>query len=198
MSPGRRLARFTGAALIATLLAGCTSVPVLSDPMPPKSPGGPQKTITELRQQVISLLQDSIDATGNGEGWLWIAYDPQVPWSHDLGYTGLASCSTVGEKGSHQIRAHVYRAPLGEPHDTARVLGEHWESQGFTLRTVFDQVKGDHVQILLVAERADGISQNVYATEDTMSIEVLSECSTHESFDYFIEHGDDPPPSAKP
>ncbi|WP_158862947.1 hypothetical protein [Leifsonia sp. AG29] len=173
-------------------------MPVLSDPVPPQSPGGPQKTITELRQQVISLLQDSIDATGTSDGWLWVAHEPQVPWNHDLSHTGLASCSTVGEKGSHQIRGLVFRDPLGDPHDTARVLGEHWKSQGFTLRTVVDWTKGDYVAVRLVAERADGISQDVDATKDSLSIQVFSECSTDKSFDYFFEHGEDPPPSAKP
>ncbi|WP_158862945.1 hypothetical protein [Leifsonia sp. AG29] len=173
-------------------------MPVLSDPIPPKSPGGPQKTITELRQQVISLLQDSIDATGTSDGWLWVAHEPQVPWSHDLSHTGLDTCSTVGEKGSYQISGLVFRDPLGDPHDTARVLGEHWKSQGFTLRTVFDWKKGDHVQIQLAAERADGISQDVIAAEDGLSIMVLSECSTDKSFDYFIEHEEDPPASVKP
>jgi hypothetical protein len=98
----------------------------------------------------------------------------------------------VGAKGSNQISAIVYHQPLGEPHVTAKALADHWKSQGFTIETIIDWTKGDYTVVEIAAERADGVSYDLLASNDNMSIQAWSECSTDPSFEARI-YGDERP-----
>ena len=165
-------------------------MPTLSDPAPP-SPGANQKTITELRTQTVDLVNDAITASGIPTAWVSSTVSKR-PWENDINRTRLASCSTVGAKGSFQITAVVYHQPVGLPHATAEVLSEHWKAQGFTINKVIDSTKGAYVVVEIAAERADGVSYDLFVSTDNISITAYSECSTDPSFEAWI-HRDDPP-----
>jgi hypothetical protein len=171
--------------LAVTFLGGCSTVPVLSDPASP-SPGTLQKTITELRTQTVDLLNDAITATGAPTGWLWTTVPP-VPWDSDINKTRLRTCSTVGTKESFQMTVVVHHHPVAEPHATAKVLADHWKSQGFTIETVIDWTKGDYIVVQLAASRADGVSYSVIVNTETIAIHAYSECSTDPSFQAWID-----------
>src|ERR1700754_2115467 len=80
------------AALAATLLGGCMSVPALRGPVP-QSPGTPQKTITQLLTQWADLINAAIAATGDTQGWKDdTPLDKSHTWDPAAERVGLSPC----------------------------------------------------------------------------------------------------------
>lgn len=173
------------AALAATLLGGCMSVPALSGPVP-QSPGTPQKSITQLLTQWADLTNAAIAATGDTENWKDdTPLEKSRAWDPAAERVGLSPCGTVGSKRAHQVDAVVYHAAFEpDPHPIADRLTAYWESEGFTVtRTVDWTSPSGRRDIAIRATRPDGVYYGLSATRSLVSIDVRTECSVHSSID---------------
>nr|WP_235500491.1 hypothetical protein [Leifsonia sp. Root227] len=172
------------AAVVVSVLGGCMSVPVLSDPVP-QTPGAPQKTITELLTQWADLTDAAIAATGVTDGWFRGPIQDQRPWDPAAEDVSLPPCGTVGSKTAHQVSNNVTHAAFEEdPHPIADKLTAYWESKGFTVtRTVDWTSPSGKMDVSIRAVRSDGVFYGLGVTSTIVSIDVSSECSTDPSID---------------
>ncbi len=170
------------AVVAASLLGGCMSVPAVSGPVP-QSPGARQKTITELLTQWADLTNDAIAATGVTEGWYRGAIQDKKPWDPAAEEVSLPPCSTVGSTEANQVKASVTHDPFADdPHPIADKLTAHWESQGFTVtRTVDWTSPSGRINVVVGADRSDGVYYVLTATNEIVAIDVVTECSADPS-----------------
>ncbi|WP_431246593.1 hypothetical protein [Leifsonia xyli] len=164
------------------------SVPALSGPAP-QSPGTPQKTITQLLTQWADLTNAAIAATGDTQNWYRGAIIEQKPWDPAAEDVSLAPCHTRGSDDASQVQAVVQHDAFEvDPHPIADKLTAYWESQGFTVTRTIDWTTPTGWQsVELSADRPDGVSYGLTATNDLVSIDVYTECSAHPSIDDWAE-----------
>lgn len=165
------------------------SVPALRDPVP-RTPEGPEKTMTELLAQWVDLTNAAIEATGDTEGWKEdtpLATSKQ--WDPASENVSLAPCGSVGSKEASQVASIIFHAAFeDDPHPIADTLTAHWESQGFTVTRTVDWADGKGwMDIAIRAERADGVYYGLTATTELVAIDVYTECSADPSIDAWAE-----------
>ncbi|MEV8212354.1 hypothetical protein [Leifsonia sp. NPDC077715] len=165
------------------------SVPPLSGPAAPQSPGTRQKTIAELLTQWEELTRDAMAATGDTENWYRSPIIEKILWDPKDEWVSLAPCSTRGSKDSHHINASVQHEPFGlDPHLIMDKLIAHLKEKGFTLTRGMDWTPPDgETTVDALLDRADGVRYGLFASTDLVSIHVYTECSTHPSIDDWAE-----------
>ena len=188
-SVARRAAVVAVAVLAVSLFGGCMSVPALRDPVP-RTPEGPEKTMTELLAQWVDLTNGAIEATGDTEGWKEdtpLATSKQ--WDPASENVSLAPCGSVGSKDASQVASIIFHAAFeDDPHPIADTLTAYWESQGFTVtRTVDWTSPSGKTSVELRAERSDGVFYGLTATTEQVGIDVLTECSADPSIHEWAE-----------
>ncbi|MFF9562245.1 hypothetical protein ACF1AJ_02735 [Leifsonia sp. NPDC014704] len=165
------------------------SVPALRDPIP-RSPSGPEKTISQLLTQWAELTKAAIAATGHTDGWTEdTPLAKSKPWDPAGGGVSLAPCATTASDDASQVTAVVFHAPFEhDPHPIADKLTAYWESQGFTVTRTIDSTTGtDWMAVEMRAERADGVEYGLTATTEIVAIDVLTECSADPSIHAWAE-----------
>lgn len=164
------------------------SVPALSGPYARQTPGTPQKTITELLAQFVTLTEAAIAATGVPDEWM--GDTDNKPWDPAAEDVGLSPCSSVGSKDASQVSATVYHAAFEhDPHPIADKMTAYWKEQGFTVERTVDWTAPDGTTgIEIRADRADGVEYGLGVTNERMAIRVDTECSAHSSIhDWALE-----------
>lgn len=162
-------------------------VPAITQPAAP-DPDAPQKTITELLAQANQLAEDAMKATGDSAGWMR-GHTPAKPWNPMEEDVSLEGCASVGSNDAYRVQFVVYHPSFDpDPHPLADKLTAHWKAQGLTVERTIDWTdKEGHSDIEVSATRSDGAEYGLTVTNELVSIDVATVCSTDSSVDRWAD-----------
>lgn len=143
------------------------------------------KTGQQLRIETIEAMNAAIAASGLPDGWEF-AYGPDKQWNPATEEFIGAGCTTTPGNRGQLFEVTLYHAPGDDPVAFATMMGEFWESQGYTVSVVGGVDLGVEHTTDLRADRPDGsLYAGVTAHTTSFNLSVYSECSTDPSLDKF-------------
>jgi hypothetical protein len=157
------------------------SVPVLSEPPAPR---GAQKTLTQLREQALTLINSTRDATGIATGWYTgNKHYGTNPWESDLSTDYPPEMCGMGRHEPVPVRLYVTinHDPEGDPKTLAENVSTVWEDHGFTVSTVTPyRTRTDGIRdISIRGDHPDGAIVGLFASDEIINIDASTECSVH-------------------
>ncbi|MFJ4168199.1 hypothetical protein ACIPY3_01690 [Paenarthrobacter sp. NPDC089714] len=134
--------------------------------------GGEPGTGERSAQEVFTDFMDAIDDTVQQSGAEWPIWDRK----HTAGFFP-PPCSVHAREDGRAYQTQIEGGPVDDPRAAVERMKAHWESKGYKIGNIFDNMGGNTTGIQINARSSRGLLVQFTPSSETSFIKVVSECT---------------------